>query len=378
MFWNNRSNAVEQENTDLRTRIRELEDQLAQANSDLKTTQSQLGEAQSDARSNTKNDFTRLWANSSTLLDSVRATLANSTSKLTEHRDNFAGSSQLFSQIMDMLSATAEATTQISSDTEQANAAATELKNVVLGINNFVDIIRGISDQTNLLALNAAIEAARAGEQGRGFAVVADEVRTLAQRSSEASNEISTLIENVNSQMQGVIDSMHGIGEKGEHIANSTQSIQGTAERIVGISHNMLEVITCCAGSSFIHTVKMDHIAWKTDVYKVILGMSDKTADSFSNHKGCRLGQWYYTGEGCENYSGYRPFSRLEQPHIEVHQHGVAAMQAKANGDDQLAAEKLGQMERASVEVIKLLSELSSQYLSEHGENSGEADAELF
>ncbi|PCH60361.1 MAG: methyl-accepting chemotaxis protein [Gammaproteobacteria bacterium] len=106
---------------------------------------------------------------------------------------------------------TIEAIDALAAEVEKAGNVIQKLEEDSNGIGVVLDVIRGIAEQTNLLALNAAIEAARAGEQGRGFAVVADEVRTLAQRTQQSTQEIRSIIERLQSGAKNAVEVMvHG------------------------------------------------------------------------------------------------------------------------------------------------------------------------
>lgn len=363
--WVNKSELekLQQENQRLKQENAELNQVIARSEQDSLGITSDLDML--SERAQHQESLCKLSLQSGELLSQIRESLAASSAELIAHRDDFNASQQLFDQIKDMLASTISATSVISNDSQHASNSVDELNEVTKGINDFVNIIKGISDQTNLLALNAAIEAARAGEQGRGFAVVADEVRTLAQRSAEASNEISVLIEQVNSQMKDVVTSISGVGEKSIKIKDSTGCIDKTANRIVEFSQNMYTVITNSTADAFLQTVKMDHVVWKMDVYQVMLGLSNKSPEDFADHTMCRLGKWYYEGEGKSKYTDFSAFKKLEKPHAEVHQNGLAALNANLKGDKCTAAHHLALMESASFEVVEQLTQLSHQVAGE-------------
>ncbi len=132
-----------------------------------------------------------------------------------------------------------DAITELANEVEQSSLVIRELENESESIGSVLDVIKGIAEQTNLLALNAAIEAARAGEQGRGFAVVADEVRTLAGRTQQSTQEIEEMINRLQSGANKAVQvmevgkqkSMHGV-EQASAAGEALNTINQAVDRI--------------------------------------------------------------------------------------------------------------------------------------------------
>jgi len=126
-------------------------------------------------------------------------------------------------------------THQLATKLDETGTVIGQVNKMSGNIGNILDVIRGIAEQTNLLALNAAIEAARAGEHGRGFAVVADEVRTLARRTADSTAEIRAMIENLQQAVQKAVKVMNDCSNEMEASVQQSSHANSAMEEIQGI-----------------------------------------------------------------------------------------------------------------------------------------------
>ncbi len=149
-----------------------------------------------------------------------------------------------------IMNETVEGMNQIAEIVVKSAETIKELSKSSQQIGEIVQVINDIAEQTNLLALNAAIEAARAGEQGRGFAVVADEVRKLAEKTTKATKEIETMIKNIQNDTQGAVESIEEGTvkvEEGKQLANSAGN---ALNEIIESNEEIAEIITHLAAAS--------------------------------------------------------------------------------------------------------------------------------
>jgi len=135
---------------------------------------------------------------------------------------------------------TVKSINSLAGEVERASEVIRQLEADTANVGSILDVIKGIAEQTNLLALNAAIEAARAGEQGRGFAVVADEVRTLASRTQDSTQEIQTVIEQLQAAARSAVEVMSSSKERAQtsvdQAAKTDESLQAITEKVESIT----------------------------------------------------------------------------------------------------------------------------------------------
>ncbi|WP_239883793.1 methyl-accepting chemotaxis protein [Laribacter hongkongensis] len=244
----------------------------------------------------------------------------------------------------------------IAASVEAVNDAGQAMAREWRGIEDALSAISGLAEQTNLLALNAAIEAARAGEAGRGFAVVADEVKNLSTRSKSAALQVQETLASLSSKVHDMLERSQAAASVAEDVRVSVDGFRSVFVRLAQTSHEVIERVEHVTQQSALSRIKMDHVLYKQYGY-LALARPTELAQATGQYE--RLTLWLER-EGRELFAGLPGWQALPSVWQTLHDSVVQAVRAISDPapDEKQVLARMSAAEQASRRFTEALDTL--------------------
>jgi hypothetical protein len=267
-----------------------------------------------------------------------------------ESKETATGSTEGLNLINEIVSDTNNLHKEIEVENEVVNSLVSKSKDIA----QVISIIQEIAFQTNILSLNAAVEAATAGEAGKGFAVVAAEVRNLANRSADAAKQIKDVVTSIQSETGKIKNSSEIVVSVVNETKNRIDILSKLMNTFQKNSNRSVYEVESISNKIFINLAKLDHVIYKNNLYQLIFG-GEHNFNAVDHHN-CRLGKWYDTGLGKEQFSYVPSYKGLEKHHHIVH-HEANLLAKECSGHNvscskQLIEDKIDLVENGSEQVF--------------------------
>ncbi|MEJ7137906.1 methyl-accepting chemotaxis protein [Amphibiibacter pelophylacis] len=295
-----------------------------------------------------------------------QASMGTMAQTMQKERDRAGTSAQMSQHAQGMVHEMSQQLLSLAQSSGQSAHGMQQLHTLSQRINDMVELIQRIAAQTHLLSMNAAVEAARAGTQGTGFAAVAKEVQRLSADTDQATQNIVPLVRAIQAESNGLREHVNGLSDQAQRFSREGGSMSREMGQVAGMSEAVQHAIEHSAMRSFIELAKLDHLIFKFEIYKVFFGVSDKRARELADHTGCRMGKWYYEGDGRQCYSQLDGYRSIEAPHIRVHRHGRQALVLLEQGQADQAIADLEAMESASGDVVDGLERMAASHQAQN------------